>query len=43
MLESVTIEDLSKLFKVFGDPTRIKILWALNVHDVYWIFVRFLI
>ena len=34
MLESVTIEDLSKLFKVFGDPTRIKILWALNVHEL---------
>ena len=34
MLESMTIESLSKLFKVFGDPTRIKILWALNVHDL---------
>ena len=34
MLDSEIIESLSKLFKVFGDPTRIKILWALNVHDL---------
>ena len=34
MLEAETIDSLSKLFKVFGDPTRIKILWALNVHDL---------
>ena len=34
MLEAETTDSLSKLFKVFGDPTRIKILWALNVHDL---------
>jgi len=34
MLEGEIIESLSKLFKVFGDPTRIKILWALNVHEL---------
>lgn len=34
MLDSEIIESLSKLFKVFGDPTRIKILWALNVHEL---------
>ena len=34
VLEAETIDSLSKLFKVLGDPTRIKILWALNVHDL---------
>lgn len=34
MLEAETTDSLSKLFKVFGDPTRIKILWALNVHEL---------
>ena len=34
MLEAETIDSLSKLFKVLGDPTRIKILWALNVHEL---------
>ena len=34
MLEGVKIEALSRLFKVFGEPTRIKILWALNVHEI---------
>ena len=34
MLEAETIDSLSKLFKALGDPTRIKILWALNVHDL---------
>ena len=34
MLEAETIDSLSKLFKVLGDPTRIKILWTLNVHDL---------
>ena len=34
MLDVEIIESLSKLFKVFGDPTRIKILWALNVHEL---------
>ena len=34
MLEQDKIALLSKLFKVFGDPTRIKILWALNVYEL---------
>ena len=34
MLEGETVDLLSKLFKVLGDPTRIKILWALNVHEL---------
>ena len=34
MLEGEIIGSLSELFKVFGDPTRIKILWALNVHEL---------
>ena len=34
MLEQNKIDLLSKLFKVFGDPTRIKILWALNVYEL---------
>lgn len=34
MLENNKITLLSKLFKVFGDPTRIKILWALNVYEL---------
>lgn len=34
MLEGEIIGSLSKLFKVFGDHTRIKILWALNVHEL---------
>ena len=34
MLDSEIIESLSKLFKVFGDLTRIKILWSLNVHEL---------
>ena len=34
MLDYEIIESLSKLFKVFGDLTRIKILWALNVHEL---------
>lgn len=34
MLENNKVTLLSKLFKVFGDPTRIKILWALNVYEL---------
>ena len=34
MLDSEIIESLSKLFKVFGDLTRIKILWSFNVHEL---------
>lgn len=30
MLQEETLYDLAELFKVFGDSTRIKILWALN-------------
>lgn len=30
MPEEGTLYDLAELFKVFGDPTRVKILWALD-------------
>lgn len=30
MLEEETLYDLAELFKIFGDSTRIKILWALE-------------
>ena len=30
MPEEETLYDLAELFKVFGDSTRIKILWALD-------------
>jgi len=30
MPQEETLYDLAELFKVFGDSTRIKILWALN-------------
>lgn len=30
MPEEESLYDLAELFKVFGDSTRIKILWALN-------------
>ena len=30
MPEEETLYDLAELFKVFGDTTRIKILWALE-------------
>ncbi len=30
MPEEVTLYDLAELFKVFGDSTRIRILWALD-------------
>ncbi|MBU5312106.1 metalloregulator ArsR/SmtB family transcription factor [Tissierella carlieri] len=30
MSEEENLYDLAELFKVFGDSTRIKILWALN-------------
>ena len=29
MPDNDTVTDLSEVFKVFGDPTRIKILWTL--------------
>lgn len=29
LLEETTYYELAELFKVFGDPTRIKIIWAL--------------
>lgn len=33
MLNENTIEDLSRLFKIFGDNTRLRILWALDTVD----------
>lgn len=30
MLEEETVYELADLFKIFGDSTRIKILWALD-------------
>lgn len=34
MLEEETIMDLSEFFKVFSDPTRLKILYALSVSEM---------
>ena len=31
--DTQTINNLSEVFKVFGDPTRIKILWILFDHE----------
>lgn len=33
MLKESIIDDLSGLFKIFGDNTRIRILWALDTVD----------
>ena len=30
----VQLEKLSELFKILGDPTRIKILWALDHNEM---------
>ena len=32
--DSLKLYDLADLFKVFGDTTRIKLLWALNCHEM---------
>ncbi len=34
MPEEETLYDLAELFKVFGDSTRIKILWALEAAEM---------
>lgn len=34
MLEEETIYDLADFFKVFGDSTRLKMLWALNKSEM---------
>ncbi len=34
MLPDPTINDLSKTFKILEDPTRIRILWALNQSEM---------
>ncbi len=34
MPDDVNLYDLSENFKVFGDTTRIKILWALDVSEM---------
>ena len=33
--EDEVLYELSNLFKMFGDPTRIKILSCLQIHDMY--------
>ncbi|WP_428866900.1 ArsR/SmtB family transcription factor [Clostridium sediminicola] len=34
LLSEVKTKDLADFFKVFGDPTRIKILNALSIHEM---------
>jgi len=34
MLDEVTIYDMSNIFKVLGDPTRIKILYAIEHQEL---------
>lgn len=34
MMGEKTFLVLARLFKVFGDPTRVKILWALNLQEL---------
>ena len=34
MPQAATIEKLSELFKALGEPTRVKILWALSLHEM---------
>ena len=34
MLDESTMCELSEFFKVFGDTTRIKILWALDINEM---------
>lgn len=29
-----TIESLAELFKVLGEPTRVRILWTLSLHEL---------
>lgn len=32
--DELRLYDLAELFKVFGDTTRVKLLWALDVHEM---------
>ncbi len=34
MLSQETISDISILFKILGDPTRVKIVWALEQEEL---------
>lgn len=34
MISPETITDISALFKILGDPTRVKIVWALELHEL---------
>ena len=34
MISTHTIQEISILFKILGDPTRVKIVWALEQHDL---------
>jgi len=34
MLDEGTVEKLADFFKIFGDPTRIRILWALHGEEL---------
>lgn len=34
MISSEVIHGISDLFKVLGDPTRVKIVWALELHEL---------
>ena len=34
MLPEAKIQSLSKFYKVFGDNTKIKILWALDISEM---------
>ncbi|MFI3237882.1 MAG: metalloregulator ArsR/SmtB family transcription factor [Lachnospiraceae bacterium] len=34
MISSDTIQDISVFFKILGDPTRVKIVWALEQHEL---------
>ena len=34
MPQAELLERLAELFKVLGDPTRVKLLWALSMHEM---------
>lgn len=34
MISPQIISDISALFKILGDPTRVKIVWALEQHEL---------
>ncbi len=34
MPDDITVANLSDFFKIFGDSTRVKILWALDCHEM---------